>query len=125
MGRQATGQSGRSHLSGCASAVAQENPTISAVSEFKPGAGERGFEPRKPASALWHGVPGLRASGPHLFAVRELRDRNSGPMSIRERPAGAGLRELETFGRRLVETQGVSGDARVDWGAYGGGAPAA
>ena len=40
-------------------------------------------------------------------------------MSIRERPAGAGLRELETFGRRLADTQGVSGDARVDWVAYG------
>jgi len=32
---------------------------------------------------------------------------------------GAGVREVETFGRRLAETQGVSGDARVDWVSYG------
>jgi hypothetical protein len=40
-------------------------------------------------------------------------------MSIKERPVAAGLRELETFGRRLAETQGVPADAHVDWVSYG------
>jgi hypothetical protein len=36
-------------------------------------------------------------------------------MTIKETVVGAGLREVETLGRRLAETQGVYGDARVDW----------
>ena len=40
-------------------------------------------------------------------------------MSITESPVGAVLREVETFGRRLAETQGISGDAHVDWVSYG------
>jgi hypothetical protein len=83
------------------------------------GAGERGFEPRKSASALWHGVPRPRASEPHLFAVAEMRDRSWVRISVSERAVGAGVRELETFGRRLAETQGVPGHASVDWVAYG------
>ncbi len=40
-------------------------------------------------------------------------------MSIKERPVGGRLRELETFGRRLAETQALSGDAHIDWVVYG------
>src|ERR1700694_3300230 len=40
-------------------------------------------------------------------------------MTMDASPVSVGLRELETCGRRLGETQGVSAHALVDWVAYG------
>jgi hypothetical protein len=88
------------------------------IAHKRSGWGER-IRTSKIRLTLWHGIPGPRAFGPPLFAVGEIGDQSAGRMSVDAERVSAQLRELETFGRRVAETQGVSAHAPADWVAYG------